>query len=564
MPSPAPAARAAGSSADRWAWYTPALIAIALYLPALRNGFAYDDDVIIVANTRIHHWATIGSALRFPYWFDGGHLYRPLTTLSFALDWILGGGSPVPFHVVNIGWHAVVVALVARLALQWWPPGAAFAAGLWFAIHPVHVEAVANVVGRSELMCAAALLALGIVTVRAAQSSTVATVTFSTAPLPDDPGTADTRHLLLVGVLAAAAMASKETGIAAPVIAWAGSWLAHDPTCSAAADQRARIAARRATAAAVLGVVLVLGIRFAALGGLAGDDPHPAFGAISGPRATLLALASLPQAVGLMLAPQLPRNDYSPTDAGLTHIDTGLVVCGLALVAGALGALVVHARRPGPWTFAIVFAAATLAPVSNLFIHTGVVIAERTMYSPSIAEALAMGVATAAVWRWRARVPLALAGAVAGAAILFTEISIPTWRDTPSAIAAMRERAPDSYRSYYLMARRETRAGQMGAASEDYRAAIGRFSHDPMLLYHAGVNALQRGDTAIAQQWLGESVVTDSMLLRARTALVMLSLRRGDTAGARALLVTGLRIAPDQRSWRATLDRLPPGESPHP
>jgi len=40
--------------------------------------------------------------------------------------------------------------------------------------------------------------------------------------------------------------------------------------------------------------------------------------------------------------------------------------------------------------------------------------------------------------------------------------------------------------------------------------------------------------------------------------LVMLCLRGGDTTRARALLVDGLRIAPGQRAWRATLDRLPP------
>ena len=89
MPSHSPVTPVADSAAARWAWCAPALIAVALYLPSLRNRFAYDDEVIVAGNTRIHHWATVESALRIPYWYTSGHLYRPLTTLSLALDWMI-------------------------------------------------------------------------------------------------------------------------------------------------------------------------------------------------------------------------------------------------------------------------------------------------------------------------------------------------------------------------------------------------------------------------------------------------------------------------------------------
>jgi hypothetical protein len=573
MPSHASGASSAEPSSTWWAWCVPALIAIAVYLPSLRNQFAYDDDVIVVTNTRIHQWSTVASALRIPYWYTSGHLYRPLTTLSLAVDWMLGGGSPVPFHAANILWNALVVALVARLALQWWTPVAAFAAGLWFAIHPVHVEAVANVVGRSELICAAALLAVAIVALRGAPrgpflgafrgTTMPATGSPAEAETPDRPAP-HTGRLVIIGILSAAAMASKEIGIAAPVIVWAASWLACDPHRSDTGRRAARRAAWRATTAASLGVVLIIAVRISILGGLAGDDPHPAFGAIPAGHAILLALASLPRAVGLVLAPQLPRNDYSPSDTAIAHLGAGLIVCGIALVAGAIAAVALHARRPGPWTFVIIFATATLAPVSNLVIHTGVVIAERTMYSPSVAYALAMGAATAALWQHRARLPLALAGAVAAMAIFFTETSIPAWHDTHAVVAAMRYRAPDSYRGYYLLAGQEAESGRTTAANKDYRAAIGRFSHDPMLLYHGAVSALRAGDTATAARWLGASVQADSNFVRARTALIMLELHHGDSAGVRTLLVDGLRLDPGERMWRTMLGKMPPAPSAAP
>src|ERR1700674_2518854 len=138
----------------------PAAVAVCCYVGALANGFAYDDIVIVRDNYTIHGWATIPFALRIPYWYTSGHLYRPLATLWFALEWIASGGSPMAFHAVSIALHAVACALVARLALRWWSPIAAGAAGCVFAIHPVHVEAVANVVGQSELLCAIALLGL--------------------------------------------------------------------------------------------------------------------------------------------------------------------------------------------------------------------------------------------------------------------------------------------------------------------------------------------------------------------------------------------------------------------
>jgi protein O-mannosyl-transferase len=565
MPSHSSGASSTEPISTWWAWCGPALFAIAVYLPSLRNQFAYDDDVIVVTNTRIHHWSTLASALRVPYWYNSGHLYRPLTTLSLAADWMLGSGSPLPFHAANILWNALVVALVARLALQWWTPAAALAAGVWFAIHPVHVEAVANVVGRSELICAAALLAVAIVALRGVPRNAPRSAHGSARPgtggPPPESVTADllaphTGRLVVIGILSAAGMASKEIGIAAPVIVWAASWLACGAARSDTERRAARRAAWRATTAASLGVVLILAIRISILGGLAGDNPHPAFGAISAGHAVLLALASLPRAVGLILAPQLPRSDYSPSDSALAHLDPGLIVCGIALVAGAIAAVALHARRPGPSTFVITFATATLAPVSNLVIHTGVVIAERTMYSPSVAYALAMGVATAALWQHRARVPLALAGAVAVMAIFFTETSIPAWHDTHTVVAAMRYSAPDSYRVYDMLAGQEAESGQLAAARKDYRAAIDRFSHDPMVLYHGAINALRAGDTTTAARWLGASIGEDSNFARARTALILLELHHGDSAVVRTLLADGLRRDPGDRIWRTMLGKM--------
>ncbi len=139
---------------DRRLYAAVAGCALVVYLGALRNGFAVDDVPIIVLNPLVAApsgiWRTFGA----PYWPPdlGGHMYRPLVIAGFALDrWVDG---PVWFHAVNLLWHAGTAVAVTALARRWADTTAALVAGVLFAVHPVHVEAVANVVGRAELMAA--------------------------------------------------------------------------------------------------------------------------------------------------------------------------------------------------------------------------------------------------------------------------------------------------------------------------------------------------------------------------------------------------------------------------
>src|SRR6266487_2159161 len=128
--------------------------AVVAYLGALWNGFAVDDVPIIVLNPLVAHASGMWRAFAAPYWPPdlGGHMYRPLVIAGFALDWLLG--STAWFHAVNLAWHAAASVAVAALARRWTDSTGALVAGLLFAVHPLHVEAVANVVGRAELMAA--------------------------------------------------------------------------------------------------------------------------------------------------------------------------------------------------------------------------------------------------------------------------------------------------------------------------------------------------------------------------------------------------------------------------
>lgn len=137
-----------------------ALAAIVPYLGALGNGFVWDDLGLIVRDDALSSakgvWQRLGqdffAASRDPasagYW-------RPLVTLSFAVDRSIWGLSARGFHLTNILLHAVcavlVVVLIRTITASVW---VAVAAGVLFALHPMHVESVVFVSGRTDTLAA--------------------------------------------------------------------------------------------------------------------------------------------------------------------------------------------------------------------------------------------------------------------------------------------------------------------------------------------------------------------------------------------------------------------------
>ena len=165
----APAAPLAASSAEPPVRRAGLWLALAFLVPnlgALFCGFVYDDTPLVVENARLHSLSRLGEVVTGGYWPDraGLTLYRPVTQALEALLWAAGGGTPLPFHLVNLLLGTAVVLLVHRLLLSLRVPApTAFLASLLFALLPIHTEATTAIVGVSELLAAglgiAALLA---------------------------------------------------------------------------------------------------------------------------------------------------------------------------------------------------------------------------------------------------------------------------------------------------------------------------------------------------------------------------------------------------------------------
>ncbi len=147
--------------------------AVLLSANSVLNDFAFDDRLIITANTPIQDLSTLPEALVSPYWpneygRDLG-LWRPVATAIYGIQWAAWGENPAMFHVMNVILHGVVTALVVLVLAELAPLALAFVAGLLFAVHPVHVEAVANVVGLAEVLSSAFYLGACLVFLRAGE-----------------------------------------------------------------------------------------------------------------------------------------------------------------------------------------------------------------------------------------------------------------------------------------------------------------------------------------------------------------------------------------------------------
>ncbi|RJP33840.1 MAG: tetratricopeptide repeat protein [Phycisphaerales bacterium] len=155
---------AAGSARSRVWPRALALVAItcAAYWPALHAGFVWDDDYYVTRNPTLRD----ADGLR-RIWFEVGATpqYYPLVHTTFWVEYHLWGLSPAGYHAVNVALHTVVALLIWRALLAIGVPGAWWAAAI-FALHPVHVESVAWITERKNVLSATFYFAAMLLLVR--------------------------------------------------------------------------------------------------------------------------------------------------------------------------------------------------------------------------------------------------------------------------------------------------------------------------------------------------------------------------------------------------------------
>ena len=129
-----------------------AVLILAAFGPCLLNGFVYwDDNHILFDNPTLcqldwPHLARIFTTVTQTY-------YAPLTVLSFAIEHHFFGFAPLIYHLDNLLFHTGVSVLIYYLGLRLdLSRTAAFLAAALFAVHPMHVESVAWVTERKDVL----------------------------------------------------------------------------------------------------------------------------------------------------------------------------------------------------------------------------------------------------------------------------------------------------------------------------------------------------------------------------------------------------------------------------
>ena len=427
---------ATGAAARRLVLLGAGLVGFAVYLPQCSYPFVYDDVFIIERNPAVAGGAW-SDCLTKPYWptdIQLDPLYRPVTTLSLRLNYAVFGDRPLGFRVTNGILHAVCSALVALLAMRLWHSSAirsGVIAGLLFAAHPVHTEAVALVVGRAELLSALCCLWLLCRHVGYLQG----------------PRTPSIRYHLGNTLIFALAVGAKEHGVLAlPAIMCLDIWARRSTAGPAGLRVRVDRLARSHYLGLMLALAMFLFARWLMFGGrtsLPVDhvDPManplaaaPVLTALATPLALLwLAVRLIVSAVGLCPIWSVGGFDL-PQTLGRADVLAG-VALGVLVVAIAMVGL----RRR--WTVSVPVALLGLflllpchfIPAANWLF------AERWLYLPSAFAVVLL----AGAGRYRPAIPVAVVVAVACAVATWNYQK--HWAGNFELFSAVVARQPNSY-----------------------------------------------------------------------------------------------------------------------
>ncbi len=386
-------------------WILAGVAALLLYLPSLSYDFTYDDVLIIKENSRIHEVANLREYLGTSYWDSPGQNkeYRPLSMLSYAVNYALAGKDPISYHAVNIILHASVsIAAWWLLWMLFRRADLATLASVLFAVHPIHVEVVAGLVGRAEMMASLGFILTLLTAIKCLQTPTV-------------------KGRWIWGALsllpAAIAVGSKENGLTVlPALVLLPFFFEKEVQPNAPAGWMGRLRAGRlgrfvgfsvvqraqrlipTMLFSGIAVVVYLLIRISVLGGMSGprnmvqifDFDNP-LASLSGMPRLLSAFKMLARYGWMLVWPFNPSPDYSygAIPLVLRINDPGWIigVLGACFAAWAGWAL----RRRTASLFGICLFLITFVITSNIFFLIGTMLAERLLYLPSLGFCILVG-----------------------------------------------------------------------------------------------------------------------------------------------------------------------------
>lgn len=512
-------------------WASVVSLAVAASISGIANGFAFDDVPIIVENDRMHslaHWWQLFAQSYWPLKISGD-LYRPVTMLGFAIQWAIGGGSPLVFHVVSIVLYALVCAAFFGILLELLPAWAAWLGAALFAVHPLHVEAVANVVGQSELLAALFMFLALLVFLRSRRHGSVSPGDISLIAL-----------LYLLGCL------SKEHAIVLPALLLA----AEATVIKGQGRLRERLVAVRPlglTLAAVGLAFLWSRIHVLAAATTAPDEANALLlGQPFGIR-VMTMLRVLLEWVRLFFWPAHLSADYSPRAIELVTGPSPEMLASAAILVGFTGLAWIARRRSPVATFAFLWVAIALLIPSNLIVPTGFALAERTLFLAS--GGVMLGVAASIAYLAQSRGPftgttrrfaIGTIGILLVLGLFRSGFRQRVWRDNDTLFAQTVNDVPASYKAHTGYAAVLLQQKRRREALEELKLANALFPADPGAIEYVADAYARFDGCQFAIPIYVRILAKDPRRARSRVGLAACLIAFHDHEGARKTIRQGL------------------------
>jgi hypothetical protein len=433
-------------------WFLPlclAILASLTFSTGLTGAFVLDDNVAITDHPVVQDKTPLADAFRLNFWGrplgEFPPAFRPLATLSFALDHRLMGNSALGFHISSLLWYIGLVLAAWAFARRCIGPWAAWIALAFFVAMPVHVENVTSIVGRADT--------LGVLSALLSMLAVAPTIISGKETSPS--------RLLLAALAFMAALLCKEGTVVLPIVV---ALFVEYRRQRQGSVSHLKAHLPSLTLSAVLGLYVIIRLRL---------QPDMLWHRVDD---DVLVGASFPERIGYGLE-LLAR--YSGLVAAPSGLCTGrkfaevfrpqqislLMAIGVALL-GFVGYLSWRAYRRGDPPH-------VLAALVSWFVVSGLVLpmpesmADRFLLLPSLFMCFALGPAMVSLWR----------KGLAGRGLLVTALTAQvvlsmgqarTWHDDGSLLSHAVLACPDSLHNHFRYAEYLSRTGQTAEAVWHY------------------------------------------------------------------------------------------------
>ncbi|MEZ5031962.1 MAG: tetratricopeptide repeat protein [Saprospiraceae bacterium] len=364
-----------------WWFVLPGVLGMLLYANTLGHQWCLDDYSVIVDNW-VTQKGTAGIAdhlthdYRYGYWNSKGDLYRPLSLISYSVEWQLFGDNPFPGHLINVILYGLLCGFFGWFLYKW-SRGPVFSmiAALLFAVHPVHTEVVANIKSRDELLSMFFL----VLTWGAWQRM--------------QHHRPRILFLLLAVVTWSLALLSKESAI---------TFLPLLPLSVYAFRQRPEKRDYWLTLVLLIPTGLFLFARQAVLGSVRGAEKvsfldNVLVAAQDAPTAMASAIRHIGEYLRMLVAPWPLVSDKGWNQIPLTDFGSPAVWVSVLAIVGGLTAIFWFWNTRKRLVFGLVWFVVTFSLAANLLFLIGTSYGERLLFLPSAGFAIAVS----ALFRWR-------------------------------------------------------------------------------------------------------------------------------------------------------------------